>query len=83
MDAAESANRNAKFVRTNVVLDDELVREAMELTGIKTKRGVLAEALRTLVGLRRQERIWDLHGTIEWDGDLADMRRGRSPDCDG
>jgi len=82
MAVGKRAKRDARFIRTNVVLDDELVREAMKLTGIKTKRGVLAEALRTLVELRKQERIWDLYGAIEWDGDLADMRRGRSPDGD-
>jgi Arc/MetJ family transcription regulator len=62
----------------NVVLDEALVQEAMRLTGIRTKREVLAEALRRLVQLREQEgaveRLW---GAIEWEGDLAEMRKGR------
>jgi Arc/MetJ family transcription regulator len=44
-------------MRTNIVLDDELVAEAMRRTGIKTKRAVVEEALRTLIGLKRQEEI--------------------------
>jgi Arc/MetJ family transcription regulator len=73
----ERKARHAHLVRTNIVLDDALVREAMRLTGIRTKREVVAEALRTLVQLREQERIWDLFGTIEWEGDLGEMRKGR------
>jgi Arc/MetJ family transcription regulator len=70
------------MTRTNVVLDDELVREAMELTGIATKRALLEEALRKLIRLKKQERILDLYGTIDWEGDLAEMRKGRSFDAD-
>jgi Arc/MetJ family transcription regulator len=40
-------------VRTNIVLDEELVAEAMRRTGIKTKRAVVEEALRTLIQLKR------------------------------
>lgn len=68
--------------RTNVVLDGTLVREAMELTGITTKRALLDAALRMLVQVKKQERIWELFGTVEWDGDLAEMRRSRFDDGD-
>ncbi len=70
------------FVRTNVVLNDDLVREAMELTGIGTKRGVLDEALRRLVQIQRQQEIWEMFGTVEWEGDLNEMRKGRFLDAD-
>jgi len=71
-----------QFVRTNVVLDEKLVREAMKLTGITTKRAVIEEALRRLVQIGKQQRIWELFGTVEWEGDLDEMRRGRFTDGD-
>ena len=63
-------------MRTNIVLDDELVVEAMRRTGIKTKRAVVEEALRTLIQLKRQEDILALRGKLKWEGDLDEMRRG-------
>jgi Arc/MetJ family transcription regulator len=82
MGVASKKARGGRLVRTNVVLDDTLVRKAMKLTGINTKRGVLDEALRTLVRLREQEGIWDLYGRVEWEGDLQEMRKGRVFDGD-
>jgi Arc/MetJ family transcription regulator len=82
MGVASKKARGGRLVRTNVVLDDTLVRKAMKLTGINTKREVVDEALRTLVRLREQEGIWDLYGTVEWEGDLQEMRKGRVFDGD-
>jgi Arc/MetJ family transcription regulator len=62
-------------MRTNIVLDDELVSEAMRRTGIRTKRAVVEEALRKLIRLKRQEEIRSLRGKLHWQGDLDDMRR--------
>ena len=56
-------------------LDDALVAEAMRRTGIKTKRAVVEEALRTLIQLKRQEEILALRGKLDWEGDLDQMRR--------
>jgi Arc/MetJ family transcription regulator len=64
-----------RAVRTNIVLDDELVAEAMRRTGIKTKRAVVQEALKTLIRLKRQEEIRSLRGQLHWEGDLDQMRR--------
>ena len=61
-------------MRTNIVIDDQLMKEAMELSGLKTKRQVVEQALRTFVRLKRQEDILELRG-IGWDGDLDAMRR--------
>ena len=69
-------------MRTNVVIDDELMAAAMESTGLKTKRAVIEEALRTLVQLRAQERVRDLRGKLRWEGDLQVMREGRFTDVD-
>ena len=62
-------------MRTNIVLDEELVAEAMRRTGLKTKRAVVEEALKTLVRLKRQEEILQLRGKLHWEGDLDEMRR--------
>ena len=64
--------------RTNVVLDDDLVAEARELTGITTIRQVIHHALRELVRHKRQRQLLALRGRVEWEGDLDEMRAGRS-----
>ncbi len=64
-------------MRTNVVIDDELMAEAMRCTGLKTKRAVIEEALRTLIRLKSQEQVRALRGKLRWEGDLAAMREGR------
>ena len=64
-------------MRTNIEIDDELLREAMAATGQTTKRATVEEALRTVVRLRRQRQaLKDLKG-IGWEGDLDAMREGR------
>ena len=69
-------------MRTNVVIDDALMEEARRLTGLKTKREIVDQALRLLVRLRSQERIRALRGTLAWDGDLDAMRDARFADVD-
>lgn len=67
-------------VRTNIVLDEDLIARAKELTGLGTKRAVVHEALRTLVELREQEAVGRLRGRLRWEGDLDEMRRDRLGD---
>jgi Arc/MetJ family transcription regulator len=64
-------------MRTNIVLDDELVEEGMRYTDITTKKGVIEEALRTLVRLKAQESMRSLRGQLRWEGDLNAMRETR------
>ena len=64
-------------MRINIVIDDELIAGAMESTGLKTKRAVIEEALRTLVQLRAHERVRELRGRLRWEGDLQTTREGR------
>lgn len=64
-------------MRTNIVLDDKLVARAQKLTGIKTKREVVHEALRTLILLKEQGEIRDLRGMLKWEGDLGEQRNAR------
>jgi Arc/MetJ family transcription regulator len=63
--------------RTNVLLDEELVETAKELTGTRFTKDVVDLALRRLVRNVRRRRILQLAGKVNWDGDLATMRRGR------
>lgn len=67
-------------MRTNVVLDDELVEEAMRYTGLTTKKAVIEEALRTFVRLKSQESMRLLRGQLQWEGDLDALRRARLSD---
>ena len=64
-------------LRTNIVLDEELVREAQKLTALPSKKAVVDEALRTLIRLKKQHAILSLRGKIEWRGDLEAFRTGR------
>ncbi|HRO91759.1 MAG TPA: type II toxin-antitoxin system VapB family antitoxin [Promineifilum sp.] len=64
-------------MRTNIVIDDELMAEAMELTGLKTKRAVVEKALQALIQLNRQGEIEDLFGRLHWEGDLNRIREDR------
>jgi Arc/MetJ family transcription regulator len=64
-------------MRTNIVLDDKLVERAQKLTGIKTKREVVQEALRTLILLREQAEIRNLRGKMKWEGNLSEQRQSR------
>ena len=61
-------------MRTNIVLDDKLVQRAQKLTGIKTKREVVHEALRTLILLKEQAEVRNLRGKLKWEGDLGEQR---------
>jgi Arc/MetJ family transcription regulator len=69
-------------MRTNVVLDEDLVERARRLTGIKTKREVIHEALRTLVRLREQAQLRELRGKLPWEGDLEGLRERRTGDSE-
>lgn len=61
-------------MRTNIVIDDKLMKEALKLSGLKTKKETVEEALKLLVQRKRQERIKKLRGKLQWEGDLEDMR---------
>ena len=64
-------------MRTNIVLDDKLINRAQKLTGIKTKREVVHEALRLLILLNEQGEVRSLRGKLLWDGNLSDQRQSR------
>jgi len=70
-------NRKECKMRTNIVLDDKLIERAQKLTGIKTKREVVHEALLVLILLNEQAEIQTLRGKLLWDGNLNDQRQSR------
>ena len=61
-------------MRTNIVIDDKLMKEALKATGLKTKREAVELGLRTLVRLRQQSQIRRFRGKLSWQGDLDAMR---------
>ncbi len=61
-------------MRTNVVLDDDLVRTAMQLSGLQTKKKAIEEGLKLLIQLNRQSQIRKYRGRLHWTGDLDEMR---------
>ena len=64
-------------MRTNIVIDDELMVQAQALTGLETKKAVVDEALRLLIQKYQQQSVRDLRGKLHWEGSLADMREDR------
>ncbi|MGH7885388.1 MAG: type II toxin-antitoxin system VapB family antitoxin [Thermodesulfobacteriota bacterium] len=60
--------------RTNVVIDEKLLEEGMRVTGLKTYKELIDTALRDLVRREKQLGIRDLRGTIQWEGDLDEIR---------
>lgn len=65
------------IMRTNIVIDDGLMRQALEASGARTKREAVELGLRTLVRLKRQEKVRGYRGTLSWSGDLDAMRTDR------
>ena len=61
-------------MRTNIVIDDKLMQDALRATGLKTKREVLELGLRTMVALKQQAAIRELRGKMPWTGDLDALR---------
>lgn len=61
--------------RTNVVIDDELMAQALRSSGCRTKRAAIESGLRLLVQINSQKKLRQLKGKITWEGDLEEMRR--------
>ena len=63
-----------KTMRTNIVIDDKLMADALQATGITTKKEVVELGLKTLIKLKQQEKIKAFKGKLGWSGDLDSMR---------
>jgi Arc/MetJ family transcription regulator len=62
-------------MRTNIVLDDVLMKQALDLSKIKTKREVIEEALKTYVAWMKKKQLLGLRGQVKWEGNLKEMRK--------
>ena len=61
-------------MRTNIENDDKLMNDVLKATGLKTKKEAVELGLKTLIRLKKQERIKDFCGQLKWTGDLDGMR---------
>jgi Arc/MetJ family transcription regulator len=64
-------------MRTNIEIDDELMAEALKLSGLRTKRAVVDAALRALVDRITRRQLKEAFGKHPWKGDFAELRRWR------
>ena len=62
------------FMRTNIVIDDDLMASAFKSTGLKTKKDIVEQGLMLLIKRNQQQGIRNLRGKVKWDGDLDEMR---------
>lgn len=62
------------FMRTNIELDDALVKQAIKLSKLKTKREVVQEALKSYVASMKKRELLNLKGRVSWEGNLKEMR---------
>ncbi|CBL45108.1 Conserved hypothetical protein [gamma proteobacterium HdN1] len=64
-------------MRTNIVIDDELMATALKASGLQTKKEVVEQGLKLLIRLKSQQAIRGLRGKVKWEGDLDEMRGGK------
>ena len=62
------------FMRTNIVIDDKLMNDALKSSGLTTKREAVEEGLKLLIIRNKQQAIRKLRGKLKWEGDLDEMR---------
>lgn len=61
-------------MRTNIVIDDNLMKEALIISGYKTKKETVEEGLKLLIEMRNQSKIRKYRGMLKWEGNLEAMR---------
>ncbi|VAW87713.1 hypothetical protein MNBD_GAMMA18-493 [hydrothermal vent metagenome] len=64
-------------MRTNIVIDDKLMSDALKVTGLSTKKEAVELGLKLLVKQNKQQAIRKLRGKLNWEGDLDEMRSGK------
>lgn len=64
-------------MRTNIVIDDELMTKALKASGLRTKKEAVEQGLKLLIRLKAQQGIRELRGKVKWEGDLDEMRGGK------
>ncbi|SOE20320.1 Transcription regulator of the Arc/MetJ class [Spirosomataceae bacterium TFI 002] len=61
-------------MRTNIVIDDNLLAEAKELSNLTTKKDIVEESIKAYIALLKRQNMLELFGKVEWMGDLDEMR---------
>lgn len=64
-------------MRTNIVIDDKLMTDALKASGLSTKKEAVEQGLKLLVRRSQQQAIRKLRGQVIWEGDLDEMRGGK------
>lgn len=62
-------------MRTNIIIDDKLMSKAINVSGFKTKKKTVEEALRIMIRIKEQSTIRSFRGKLHWEGDLDSMRK--------
>lgn len=62
------------IMKTNIEIDEKLMEEAMEASGLTTKKATVGEGLGLILTLKKQKRIKEFRGKLKWEGDLDKMR---------
>ena len=66
------------MARTNIVLNEQLVRQGLKLSGCKSKRELVDLALREFLKTAKRRELLALRGKVRWEGDLDRLRRARA-----
>jgi Arc/MetJ family transcription regulator len=66
-----------RLMKTNVVLDDKLMKSALRASGLKTRKRAIEEGLKLLIDVHCQKKIRAFRGKLKWSGDLDKMRRDK------
>ena len=61
-------------MRTNIVIDDRLMADALKASGLNTKKEAVEEGLKLLIRRNKQQKIRKLRGKLKWEGNLDEMR---------
>ena len=61
-------------MRTDIIIDEKLMDDAIKATGLKTKQEVIELGLKTLIKLKQQENIKAYRGNLKWEGNLEEIR---------
>jgi len=65
-------------MRTNIVIDDHIMKEAQKIGGYKTKKEAVEAGLKLIVSLNKQEKVRKYRGKLKWEGNLDEMRRNKN-----
>jgi Arc/MetJ family transcription regulator len=63
-------------MRTNIDIDDKLMKEAMKISKVKSKKELVNHALEELIRLNKRKKMLSLFGKVKWEGNLDEMRKG-------